>query len=179
MAFLFDLSIFLAGLAAGNYYNYHGGAADYICVTMDTLWGEYDDSHQSHSSRLYGVECEFGEQFSDGGARFFGQNLYQHDVSCAVCRSNRPTTLMIPGRNQCYPGWTMEYSGYLVSGRAESDHDVSATNYACLDSRPETVLGDVKDENGKLMVLVEGYCGSLKCPPYVQYREITCVVCSK
>lgn len=146
---------------------------------MDVQWGEYDDSHQSQSAKLYGVEYEFGEQFSDGGAKFFGQDLYDHDVPCALCRSNKPSSVMIPGRTQCYPGWSLEYSGYLVSGRVESDHDPAATNYACLDNRPETILGDASNDNGKLMVLVEGVCGSLKCPPYVANREIACVVCTK
>lgn len=83
---------------------------------------------------------------------------------------------MIPGRHQCYPGWTMEYSGVLVSGGTKT---LSATNYACLDGHPETEYGDAQDDNGKLMFMVKTQCGSLKCPPYKQGREVTCVVCSK
>ncbi|KAH3807579.1 hypothetical protein DPMN_135924 [Dreissena polymorpha] len=70
----------------------------------------------------------------------------------------------------------MEYAGYLVSSLSEH---VSPTNYACLDTQPEVELGDAEDKNGKVMYIVVAACGSLKCPPYVQSREITCVVCSK
>ncbi|XP_052807593.1 uncharacterized protein LOC128236638 [Mya arenaria] len=167
------------GFAAGNWFNWHGGAADYICLTQDPIWGVYEDGANLVSAKIYGTEYEFGEHYSDGGAKFFGSNLYEHDVPCALCHSSRPATVMIPGRNQCYPGWTLEYSGYLVSGRNQGTYDVSATNYACLDTVPESEFGDNQNNNGKLMVLVEAQCGSLKCPPYVQNREITCVVCSK
>ena len=126
---------------------------------------------------MYGAEYQFGEQnYADGGADMFDENLYEHDVPCALCHSNRNAIVMIPGRNQCYEGWNLEYSGYLVSGRSTQ---AAASNYACLDSRSETEFGDVENKNGKLMYTTEAVCGSLKCPPYVQYRELTCVVCSK
>ncbi|KAH3807580.1 hypothetical protein DPMN_135925 [Dreissena polymorpha] len=164
-----------AGFSGGNAYN-KNGAADYICLSGDPLWGVYDDSAQAYALKIYGTEYEFSSQFSDGGARFFGQNLHDHDAPCAVCRSSRPTTVMIPGRNQCYPGWTMEYAGYLVSGL---DIHAAPTNYACLDANSEWEVGDGESKDGKLMYLVEAACGSLRCPPYVENREITCVVCSK
>ncbi|KAH3807571.1 hypothetical protein DPMN_135916 [Dreissena polymorpha] len=83
---------------------------------------------------------------------------------------------MIPGRKSCYPGWTMEYWGYLVSGLSENK---SPSNYACLDAQPEWEVGDASGQGSKDIYLVEATCGTLKCPPNVQNREITCVVCSK
>lgn len=83
---------------------------------------------------------------------------------------------MIPGRNQCYAGWTMEYSGYLVAGWPANN---AASNYVCLDGRAETEVGDAENLNGYLIYTVEAECGTLKCPPYVQDREVTCVICSK
>jgi len=144
------------------------------------LWGVYNDSGLKYGARIYGTEYEFGEDFGDGGGMYFGSNLYNHDVPCSVCYTTRSAAVMIPGRNQCYPGWTKEYSGYLVSGRNGLNAvDASASNYACLDTTPEISNYDYRDVDGKLMVLVEAKCGSLACPPYVENREITCVVCSK
>ncbi|WAR30223.1 hypothetical protein MAR_032765 [Mya arenaria] len=254
------------GFAAGNFYNDYG-AADFLCLTSDPLWGVYDDAEHSPSAKalfimtlvtlvlfcviicltlaeqgrfkrvlLHGdgdlvaavqllttqvnqqsaditnlkqknleleskitqmqstfdqhladisshqtggaVYVRWGRTYANGGAQFFGKNLYDHDAPCAVCHTSRQASVMIPGRNQCYPGWTKEYAGYLVAGLSGTSHK-SPTNYVCLDSGAEYEASDYRDDNGKLMYLVEAMCGSLRCPPYVQYREITCVVCSK
>ena len=83
---------------------------------------------------------------------------------------------MIPGRNQCYKGWTLEYKGYLVAGH---HGHAAATEYVCLDDNPDVIPGRHTNQNGALFYMVEGRCGSLICPPYVDGRELTCVVCSK
>ena len=60
------------------------------------------------------------------------------------------------------------------------DHKHAAgTQYTCVDSHPDTLLGGKTDKHGHLFYMVEARCGSLKCPPYVEGRELTCVVCSK
>ncbi|XP_052790165.1 uncharacterized protein LOC128224382 [Mya arenaria] len=167
------------GFAAGNYYNQEG-AADYVCLTSEPIWGAYDDTAQPISAKMYGTEYQFAHQsFVDGGAHFFGKHLHDHDAPCAVCQTYRRSSVMIPGRNQCYPGWTKEYAGYLVSDLSGYSDHKSSTNYACLDADAEYEIGDQVDNNGKLMYLVEAICGSLPCPPYVDYRELKCVVCSK
>ncbi|XP_052790068.1 uncharacterized protein LOC128224295 [Mya arenaria] len=167
------------GYTAGNFYS-QDGAADYLCLTSEPIWGVYDDTLHTYSAKIYGTEYEFGgEGYPDGGAQFFGKNIQNHDAPCAVCITSRRATVMIPGRNQCYPGWTKEYSGYLVSGLSGTQGHASSSNYACLDAEAEYENSDFENRNGKLMYLVEAVCGSLPCPPYVNYREITCVVCSK
>jgi hypothetical protein len=94
-----------------------------------------------------------------------------------VCRSTvRDTTLMIPGRKECYPGWHTEYWGYLMSG-SYTDND--ASEYVCVDHVPETAPGSSANLNGKLLYFVEARCGSLPCPPYHNGRELACVVCTK
>ncbi|XP_052790161.1 short-chain collagen C4-like [Mya arenaria] len=165
------------GYAAGNLYT-ENGAADNLCLTSEPIWGAYDDTAQSYSAKVYGTEYEF-DLYTNGGAQFFGKNLQDHDAPCAVCHTSRRATVMIPGRNQCYPGWTKEYSGYLVSTLSGYPGFLSPSNYACMDSDAEFESADYESKNGKLMYLVEAICGSLRCPPYVNYRELTCVVCSK
>ncbi|KAH3864788.1 hypothetical protein DPMN_027814 [Dreissena polymorpha] len=84
---------------------------------------------------------------------------------------------MIPGRNKCLDGWTLEYEGYLVAG--DILHS-AASEFICLDAKPESLPNDSGDNNGKLFYFAEARCGgSLKCPPYVDGRELTCVVCTK
>ena len=83
---------------------------------------------------------------------------------------------MIPARNKCYDGWTTEYSGYLSTGYYV---DAGASEYICVDGEPEVIKGGTANTDGKLLYLVEGRCGSLPCPPYINGRELTCVVCTK
>ncbi len=84
--------------------------------------------------------------------------------------------IMIPGRNQCYPGWNLEYNGYLMAGHHSHR---GKTDYICVDSDPESYGAGFRNDAGALLYAVEGICGSLPCPPYVNHRELTCVVCSK
>jgi hypothetical protein len=98
------------------------------------------------------------------------------DVPCVVCRSPRPTTLIIPGRKDCYSGWTIEYVGYLMSGHSAHTGN---TDYACVDMDPEAVYHGEANLNGNLFYVNEVKCGSLPCQEYPDGRELACVVCSK
>ena len=55
----------------------------------------------------------------------------------------------------------------------------SATEYICVDKDPESLYGSHVNHNGRLLYKVEGICGSLQCPPYVDGKELACVVCSR
>ena len=80
------------------------------------------------------------------------------------------------GRKTCYKGWKLEYNGYLMAG---NHNHVAGTMYSCVDSTPDALHGGHTNKDGKLFYLVEARCGSLKCPPYVEGRELVCAVCSK
>ena len=54
----------------------------------------------------------------------------------------------------------------------------SASQFTCVDEKPEVLKGGHVNHNGKLFYFVDGSCGSLKCPPYEDGRELTCAVCS-
>ena len=60
----------------------------------------------------------------------------------------------------------------------QSDH-ASATEYVCVDKQAEVIPGGHADQDACSFYLVEGICGSLTCPPYVNGRELACVVCSR
>ncbi|KAL4237327.1 hypothetical protein ACF0H5_002045 [Mactra antiquata] len=162
------------GYAAGSLYSDKGAAANYLCLPKDPQWDYYEDSVTS-GGQIYGAEYEFGNQHSNGESHFVGQSVKDEDVPCAVCSTQRAEVLMLPAKKDCYSGWTKEYSGYLMSGNIVH----SATEFVCVDKQVEVVVGGHPDQNGRLFYLVEGICGSLKCPPYVNGRELTCVVCSR
>ena len=89
---------------------------------------------------------------------------------------SRGSEMMVPARNDCPSGWTEEYHGYLMT--EHYDHK-SVRDFICVDREAEYVPGSQADQNGALLYLVQGACGSLPCLPYVDGRELTCAVCTK
>ena len=163
----------LTGYAGGTHYATQGGASDYLCMPQDPQWGKYNDAADNSGGEVWGAEYELGTDIPYNRARLHNQN-----VPCAVCRAKtRATTLMIPGRQDCYCGWTKEYSGYLMTEYKGHQR----RQYACMDADPEVLEGGSvhENQNGALFYPVEARCGSLPCPPYGNGRELTCVVCSK
>ena len=57
----------------------------------------------------------------------------------------------------------------------------AASECVCLDTAPENLTSGAhaKNKYGKVFYLAEAICGTLPCTPYVNGRELTCVVCSK
>ena len=66
-----------------------------------------------------------------------------------------------------------------MAGRDGHHLHLAGAQFTCVDSHMDTLHGGKADRNGKLFHFVEARCGSLKCPPYVEGRELVCVVCSK
>ncbi|XP_060569478.1 uncharacterized protein LOC132727894 isoform X2 [Ruditapes philippinarum] len=163
------------GYAAGSNWVAVGGAGNFLCLTEEPQWGSYDESRTS-GAKVYGAEYEFSDYHADGGSKFFKKNLNDQDAPCSVCRTPRSAVTMIPGRHDCFPGWTKEYSGYLVAG---SEVHKSPTEYICLDSDAEMLSNGGRSNDGRVIYIAEAVCGTLRCPPYIQGRELTCVVCSK
>ncbi|KAH3825721.1 hypothetical protein DPMN_127602 [Dreissena polymorpha] len=81
---------------------------------------------------------------------------------------------MIHGRTSCYSGWVKEYQCYLM-GAHYTHH---GKGYVCMDTNAEALHDSYADLNGALFYPVEGRCGTLNCPPYVEEGELACVVCS-
>ena len=166
------LNVFLScpGFVGGSYYGHTGGGAEYMCLPNNPKYDKYKDGFQSNSY-VYGAEYQVSSYSP------FQNNLHDHDVPCAVCYvQSRATQLMIPARNDCPSGWTVEYHGYLMADQHTHKH---STNFICIDGEAEFVHGSHVNQNGALLYLVEGFCGSLPCLPYVAGRELTCAVCTK
>ena len=124
---------------------------------------------------LYGGEYELSG--ASGSTTIFGKSLLQRMIHHALCVSHREQAFTwSQARNLCYGDWNLEYTGYLVGGHYSH---AAASEFICLDEDPEVVDGGEADKNGILFYFAEARCGSLKCPPYINGRELTCAVCSK
>ena len=165
------------GYAGGSHYTHSGAAVDYLCLPKNPDWDHFEPAAQS-GGLVYGAEYEYSQRASS--AKFFPSqtsSLVDNDVPCAVCRSTRSSVLMVPAKNQCHPGWTHEYHGYLSAGYHKH---AAASEYVCVDREAEWLNGGkTTNHNGKMFYFVEGRCGSLQCPPYENGKELTCVVCTK
>ncbi|XP_060557720.1 uncharacterized protein LOC132718111 [Ruditapes philippinarum] len=154
------------GYTAGSHYTHSGAAVNYLCLPKNPPWAKYNDDLNDNRAFVYGAEYQCFDE---------SPHTHDHDVPCAVCKTPRTPVRMIPARNECHNGWTLEYRGVLVAGHHTHP---AASEYVCLDESPEIITGCNADQNGILMFSVEGRCGSLKCPPYINGRELTCAVCS-
>ncbi|XP_025079872.1 short-chain collagen C4-like isoform X1 [Pomacea canaliculata] len=150
------------GVIGGGNHAASGSAVNALCLTLNPVYDGHNPT--TYSSNLYGMEYETTPE-----------EKQDQDGVCSVCRVHRSTTLMIPGTNVCPNGWTLEYSGYLMAGY---DSHPASSEYICVDKKQDARYGSNADYNGKLFYYTVGSCGSLPCPPYVQGKVVTCVVCS-
>lgn len=156
----------VTGQTAGTSYAATGGSANPLCMIHEVLWG----NHQTEGN----MAVLRGAEYQDN---FWGTGSLDKDVPCAVCKPAHSTVLMIPGRNKCLPGWTEEYHGYL-SGNLDGHKHTST--YICVDENVSFLDSGIENnEYSYLIYGVKAQCGSLKCPPYVNGKPITCVVCSQ
>ncbi|XP_052216843.1 uncharacterized protein LOC127834821 [Dreissena polymorpha] len=172
-----NATLVYAGYMGGS--DYHGvsssAGGNYLCLSSSPQW-DYSTTTEDNKVLITGVEYRFNPHHDSDLATFLGQNLNGIQAPCAVCLLPSATSLMIPGRTDCYPGWNKEYSGYIVTGLPGEAH---ATEYVCLDRRPEAIVGTGNREAINMMYFVEAHCQSgLECPPYENGRELACVVCS-
>ncbi|XP_045215587.2 short-chain collagen C4-like [Mercenaria mercenaria] len=163
------------GYTGGSLYTHTGAASDFLCLPEVQQWDPKTENKnllRLAGAKVYGAEYEMNGDFEN----FFGKSIHDHNPPCAVCETERPNIMMIPGRTTCYYDWTVEYIGYLAAGHVSHP---AASQYICLDEDPEVVASGGTNENGKLLYLAEAKCGSLPCPPFDDGRVLSCVVCSK
>lgn len=160
-----------SGWVGGSDYRHSGAAVEPLCLPIDPEWDIYKDGEDGQKARILGAEYQMHTVHG------YMRQYHDQDVPCAVCLVRRRSVVtMFPGRKTCYRGWKMEYRGYLMAGRP--NHKAGST-YTCVDRKPDIAHGGHANKDGYLFYQVEAFCGSLKCPPYVQGRELVCAVCSK
>ena len=158
-----------AGRAAGTHHNQGGGTSDYLCLPAEPQYLAYEPGVRGMSP-IHGVEYETWPNQPLG-------DFDDHNVPCVICHSTlRESLLMIPACISCPVTWTLEYSGYLMT---EYKGHAGRTSAECVDKDPETVPGEVANNNGGAFIHTEATCNGLQCPPYVAGKELTCAVCTK
>ena len=157
------------GIAGGSHFTHSGGGANYLCLPKVPQYLSTAVPPDPDRSYLYGAEYE--------SVNNIYPSKHEHNVPCAVCYiSTKSTKLMIPAQTTCPKSWTTEYVGYLMAERYDFKRNAV---YECVDSNPESIPGSTSNVNGALFYFVQGTCTGLPCPPYVNNRVITCVVCTK
>ena len=161
-----------SGYAAGRHH-LEGGGTNLLCLPEKPNWNRYSDSADSYRGHIWGAEIDMDV---DSEGKVFEDRVDGKDMPCAVCMTSHSITHMFPGRATCFSGWSMEYSGYLMTNYRKRAHNME---YICLDARPEGIPHGDAGDHENVLYLVEARCGSLPCPPYVEGRELACTVCSK
>ncbi|HEW98346.1 MAG: hypothetical protein DRR16_09750 [Candidatus Parabeggiatoa sp. nov. 3] len=166
-------SLIYKGIAASGAHNQSGGISSLLClIDKPTFATDKVNDGNYDGALLYGTEYE-----TNNKSIATLVDLHDSDAPCAVCLKPQATlTLMIPGTINCPADWNKEYEGFLMG---EHHSHPSSHDAACVDIAPELRPGSNKaNQNGNLWYPTEAECGSLPCPPYVQNRELSCVVCT-
>ncbi|XP_071950161.1 short-chain collagen C4-like isoform X2 [Antedon mediterranea] len=163
------------GYLGGGHYTNSGAGTNPLCLPSSPDYNDQLFSTGSARAKVFGAEYQTapsgGEIYAPWG------HLYQNDPSCAVClATGRSTSMMIPAKRTCPGGWTKEYEGLLMGGK--TDHK-AAHEFLCVDGSPQSRDNSATNHNGFLLYPAVGVCGTLKCPPYVNNRELPCVVCTR
>ncbi len=143
-----------------------GGGANRLCLPNDPEYTlPFIDGVQNYSP-LYHVVYQ--DTIRNHG----------HDIPCAVCMvSTKNLVLMIPAKTSCPSGFTREYTGYVMSERVHVNHRRSM--FECVDKDLESVHGRKRHKwPAGLFGHVEAVCNALPCPPYNNYKELNCAVCT-
>jgi len=171
--------VMFIGHAAGGLSTQGGGGSNSLCLPEDPQWKTYRGGDPYHGS-IAGVEYDVysgNNVFSE--VNNGGNSLHHKPAPCAFCYvQGRSTVAMIPARTQCPDGWSMEYTGYLMSEYTGSLRNSHRSSYICWDEAPEVAVGGITQHQA-MIYPVDVICGSLPCSVYVTGRQLTCVVCSK
>ncbi|WP_411026854.1 hypothetical protein, partial [Salmonella sp. s55044] len=87
---------------------------------------------------------------------------------------------VVPASDKCRgTGWTMEYSGYMMSSSSGSHY---RAEYICVDDEAEGIPRTSANNNEAMLYVVTTQCGSsgggLPCPPYANGLHVLCAVCT-
>jgi hypothetical protein len=71
--------VMLPGYVGGSHYSEGGGAANFVCLPRDPVWGKYVDDHAGvHNGLMFGTEFFMNQGISGADTTFFGESLYSY-----------------------------------------------------------------------------------------------------
>ena len=156
------------GFVGGSLSTSQGAGSNHLCMRSDPKFRPTDEDRGDRRAEMHGVE------YADPPKSL----LNEHEVPCAVCAVTRWQVLMMPGTNLCNEGWTTEYVGYIAAERTHESH--YRTEFICLDDDVEpTTHSSPGADHGAVLYPAQAICGSLPCLPYVEGKDVLCVVCSR
>ncbi|XP_025108778.1 uncharacterized protein LOC112572970 [Pomacea canaliculata] len=155
--------LFYSGVIGGSHYMHEGAASNALCLPLNPVYEDY--VVPGSVTYVYGAEYEVNVHSSN-----------DLDPKCSVCHTPLAATIMVPATNSCHTEWMLEYSGILMAGHYSQK---AATEFICVDPALEGMTGSKDDKNGKLFYFASSSCGSLRCPPYINNKVLSCAVCSK
>ena len=156
------------GYVAGPHYTHIGGPSNLLCL---------------HESPKYARFADYRWGAVYHGAVYKMQNLnapYPSHLDsklapCVVCAAKRKsTTVMIPARNDCPTGWSLEYHGYLLASNFDGNRKGQSL---CFD---DAIEGHTPSGDGGHHLYRVGVFEGFGLPShFLNAREMTCAVCSK
>ena len=85
---------------------------------------------------------------------------------------------MIPAKTTCPSNWMTEYSGYLMSAHHAIIIELCMSVWTSKNA--ESLPNGGGNQNGAGFWRVEVDCNYwIPCPPYVEEKELACIVCTK
>ena len=164
-----ETELLYAGQVGGAQAGHSGGGANFLCMPLNPQYSTYTPEIQGHGY-ISGVEYESPV----GGT---GTTVGNDGATCALCFvSTRESVIMIPARIDCPSSWTREYYGYLMTAQYR---DSGRSSYVCVDRAYEPAPNSSGQHPAGHFYHVEATCDSLPCPPYENYKELMCTVCTK
>ena len=157
-----------SGYTAASRHSHTGGPSNPLCLHKKPRDDRYSDSAWSgiyvpawHT--LQGEEAPYSSQ------------LESHIAPCAVCAVQEKSTssMMIPARNDCPPGWTLEDHGFLMA----SHYTGKRSESLFFDSDIEGIMSSANVGHRLYAVQAEHRFGLPAT--YISRRSLTCVVCSR
>ncbi|XP_052799292.1 uncharacterized protein LOC128230905 [Mya arenaria] len=110
------------GYAGGTLYSHTGGGNTYLCLPRDPVLNDIQGGERS------GI---YGAKYHTSGTIW--SERYNGEVPSVICIKTNTNVVMVPAKNVCHPGWTLDYAGYLMA--ETSVHN--AKIYVCMDGEPD------------------------------------------
>eukprot|EP00164_Ancoracysta_twista_P001878 GFYU01002467.1.p1 GENE.GFYU01002467.1~~GFYU01002467.1.p1 ORF type:complete len:957 (-),score=279.64 GFYU01002467.1:133-3003(-) len=155
------------GMVGASYHGHVGGGYNYLCMQDNPEYGEHNNGNQD-GALIYRMEY-----FLSGHGLGRLLHLDRQEVPCSLCmRKNAIATRMIPGVQECPPGWRLDYAGYLFS-----NHYVHQKGeHVCVTRDAEGHGSSRHHTHHGLMYPVET---GENLPKWREHEEIGCAVCSQ